>query len=270
MQLNKPVPSNQGDDIAGTVHKVGSDVFEFKPGDRVAAFHRMFTPSGSYAEYAIAPASTTFFLPPNTPFESGATLPLASMTAALALCQHLGLTAPWNPIPTGRRVPILIYGGASAVGAFALKFAKLSNLGPIITIAGSGADFVASLGAADYIVDYRKNSVVADVKKILDGEGVKLYYAFDAISNNTSWKHVVDILDKNGPEPGKIVMVDPPEPMPQWPQGIEFGRVFVASAYGQPHNFCDAEEAKVHRDFAYVFYRCVVHSESTGIRPALT
>lgn len=180
------------------------------------------------------------------------------MTAALALYQHLGLPAPWNPVPKGKRVPILVYGGASAVGAFALKFAKLSNLGPIITIAGSGADFVTSLNAADYIVDYRKNNVVEDVKKILDEENVKLYHAFDAISNNTSWKHVVDILGKDGPQPGKILMVDPPETMPQWPKGIEFGRVFVSSAYGQAHNYCDAEKAKVHRDFAYAFYRFVI------------
>ncbi|OCT54174.1 Protein TOXD [Cladophialophora carrionii] len=252
----RPVKTNQGDDIAGMVHKVGQKVHEFKPGDRVAAFHRMFSPSGSYAEYAIAPASTTFFLPPNISFESGATLPLASMTAALALYQHLGLPAPWNPVSKGKRVPLLIYGGSSAVGTFALKFAKLSGLSPIITIAGGGADFVRSINAADYIVEYRKKNVVADVQRILDDEGVKLHHAFDAISEHDSWKHVLDLLDKKGSEPGKIVMVDPPEPVvPEWPQGIEFGRVFVSSAYGESHRWCNEEEAKVHRDFAYVFYR---------------
>lgn len=32
---------NTGDDIAGVVHTVGPDVVEFRPGDRVAAFHEM-------------------------------------------------------------------------------------------------------------------------------------------------------------------------------------------------------------------------------------
>lgn len=63
-------PLNSGDDIAGIVESVGSDVIEFKRGDRVAAFHQMRTSGGSFAQYAIAPASTTFILPPNISFEA--------------------------------------------------------------------------------------------------------------------------------------------------------------------------------------------------------
>ena len=65
----RPHALNQGDDIAGIVEKVGSRVYEFKPGDRVAAFHEMMTPHGSYAEYAIAWAHTTFHIPQETTFE---------------------------------------------------------------------------------------------------------------------------------------------------------------------------------------------------------
>jgi NADPH2:quinone reductase len=64
--------SNTGDDIAGIVDKVGANVTEFKPGDRVAAFHEMMTPHGSFAEYAIAWPHTTFHIPKHTSFE-GAT-----------------------------------------------------------------------------------------------------------------------------------------------------------------------------------------------------
>jgi len=60
---------NQGDDISGIVHAVGANVSEFKPGDRVAAFHEMMKPGGSYAEYAVSWASTTFRLPERTTFE---------------------------------------------------------------------------------------------------------------------------------------------------------------------------------------------------------
>jgi NADPH2:quinone reductase len=62
-------PHNSGDDIAGIVEAVGDNVFEFKKGDRVAAFHEMTTDHGSFAEYAIAWDYTTFHLPNKTSFE---------------------------------------------------------------------------------------------------------------------------------------------------------------------------------------------------------
>ncbi len=60
---------NQGDDIAGVVHSVGPDVVEFKPGDRIAAFHQMKQSGGSYAEYAVSSSHATFHIPKKTSFE---------------------------------------------------------------------------------------------------------------------------------------------------------------------------------------------------------
>jgi NADPH2:quinone reductase len=60
---------NTGDDIAGTIHSVGANVTEFKPGDRVAAFHEMMKPAGSFAEYGVSYEHTTFHLPKGTSYE---------------------------------------------------------------------------------------------------------------------------------------------------------------------------------------------------------
>lgn len=62
-------PWNTGDDVAGTVSAVGSNVTEFHVGDRVAAFHEMQAPNGSYAEYAVAWSHTTFHIPSQTSYE---------------------------------------------------------------------------------------------------------------------------------------------------------------------------------------------------------
>ena len=62
-------PMNQGDDIAGYVAEVGEGVQKFRKGDKVAAFHEMMSPHGSYAEYAIAWEHTTFHLNEKTTFE---------------------------------------------------------------------------------------------------------------------------------------------------------------------------------------------------------
>jgi NADPH2:quinone reductase len=60
-------PRNQGNDVAGFVEAVGEGVTEFRVGDRVAAFLNM--EGGGYAEYAVARAHTTFFLPENVSFQ---------------------------------------------------------------------------------------------------------------------------------------------------------------------------------------------------------
>jgi NADPH:quinone reductase len=61
--------SNSGDDMAGIVSSVGTSVLEFKPGDRVAAFHTMEGSGGAFAEYGLAESWTTFHIPDGTSFE---------------------------------------------------------------------------------------------------------------------------------------------------------------------------------------------------------
>lgn len=51
-------------------------------GDRVAAFHEMGAPGGSYAEYALAWHWTTFHLPETTSFE-GSSLNILSYPSQL-------------------------------------------------------------------------------------------------------------------------------------------------------------------------------------------
>lgn len=60
-------PKNEGNDIAGFVEAVGDEVTEFRKGDRVAAF--LGFSGGGFAEYAVAEAYTTFFLPARTSFQ---------------------------------------------------------------------------------------------------------------------------------------------------------------------------------------------------------
>ena len=77
--VSAKAPFNSGDDIAGFVHSLGKAVEasgEFRIGDRVAAFHRMLTPGGAYAEYAVAPAQTTFIIPAALSFEGESLLPI--------------------------------------------------------------------------------------------------------------------------------------------------------------------------------------------------
>jgi len=232
--------SNTGDDIAGIVHSIGENVFEFKPGDRVAAFHEMRTPGGSFAEYALVWQHTTFHIPQKTTFEEAATLPLAAMTAAVGLHISLGLPEPWFPATSP--IPLLVYGGSYAVGAFALKLAAQANIHPLIVVAGNGASYVETLidrSKGDTIVDYRKghDAVVSGVKDAL--KGAKLSYAFDAVSEKGSYQNIIQVLDPHG----EITLVLPGKEYQEIPKTVTQSFTSVGSAH---------EENK---DFAYIYFR---------------
>ncbi|PGH27365.1 hypothetical protein AJ80_00843 [Polytolypa hystricis UAMH7299] len=179
--------SNQGDDIAGIVEKVGSNVVEFKAGDRVAAFHEMGTPGGAYAEYALAESHTTFHLPKHTSFEEAATIPLAALTAVVSLYAHHQFPYPWSPAE--KPTPFIVYGASTAVGSFAIKLACSSNIHPIIAIAGKGSHYVETLidrSKGDTIVNYRdgQDATVKGIKEGLERAGQSVTtarHALDAI-----------------------------------------------------------------------------------------
>jgi NADPH2:quinone reductase len=241
-------PHNSGDDIAGIVCSVGKDVYEFKPGDRVAAFHQIGTENGSFAEYAVAPDYTTFHLPKNISFEDAATIPLAALTAALALFLYLELPPPYVPKVEQKKVPILIYGVSTAVGAFAAQLARISGFGPIIGVAGRAGDFARSL--ADHVVDYRlgEDQVVANVDAIMAKEGFnsKVPYVFDAISGDGSFEATARLVDPNG---GRIVATLPPKVFARDKENFEYPSGAKATVFSVP---------SIHsrlKDFGYIWSR---------------
>ncbi|KAH8110042.1 chaperonin 10-like protein, partial [Phellopilus nigrolimitatus] len=94
----------EGNDVAGKIVKVGEGVTEYKGGERVAAFTKTVRTTdnkyGAYAQYSVAPASTTFPLPESTTYEEASTLPLAVMTAAIGLFKRLAIPEPSFPAIT--------------------------------------------------------------------------------------------------------------------------------------------------------------------------
>ncbi|KAF1837140.1 hypothetical protein BDW02DRAFT_566390 [Decorospora gaudefroyi] len=245
---------NTGDDLAGTIHSVGSKIYEFRPGDRVATFHEMMTPGGSFAEYAIGCQHTTFHLPPNVSYEAGATLPLAAMTAAIGLHLRLGLPHPWTPVPDGQKTPLLVYGGASAVGAYAIQLASLANLHPIIAIAGRGATFVEGLidrGKGDTIVDYRNGDerLIQDIRSALGDS--KLRYAFDAVSEKGSYRNICKVLERTG----RLTLV-----LPVKEEGVDSG---IPESVDRSVTMV-GEAHKGDKEFAYVMFKYMVRGLAQG------
>ena len=188
------------DFIHRTVAALGSAVKSFKVGERIAGFHEMDTPNGSYAEYAVCPEQTVFRIPDSMSDEEAATIPLAIFTASVALYRNIDIPAPWDrsdeKAASTEKVPLVVNGASGQVGAFAIKLAKMNaRVGPIIAIAGSSADFVKSLGV-DAIVDYRSDSVAEDIKRAAGGLPIR--HAFDAANSVKSVKYLIAVLEKGG------------------------------------------------------------------------
>ncbi|KAJ5798976.1 uncharacterized protein N7503_006481 [Penicillium pulvis] len=187
---------NQGDDCSGTVAAIGSAVKSFQIGEKVAGFHMMDTPHGTYAEFTICPESTVIRVPKSMSYEEAATIPLAAFTAAVGLYRNLQLPTPWDRSDDHgprNRVPLIINGAGSAVGGFAVKLAKMNPLiGPIITTAGSSADFVRSLGP-DAIVDYRSPTVVEALRSAL-GQARPIH-VFDATNSLKSIQCLTSVME---------------------------------------------------------------------------
>jgi NADPH2:quinone reductase len=209
----------------------------------------MMTAGGSFAEYAVGWSWTTFHIPKTVSFEEAATLPLAAMTAAIGLHLRLGLPEPWRPAtePT----PLVVYGGAAAVGAYVIKLARLANIHPIIAVAGRAEKFVEGLidrSKGDTIVDYRKGdeAVVSGIKDALKGQ--KLHYAFDATSEHNSYTNIVQVLEAAG----HLTLVLPGKKYEGIPESVHKTETMVGSAH------------KDDKNFAHIYFRYLARGLAEG------
>lgn len=222
---------NSGDDMSGVVCAVGvasstspssssslapqQQRRHFRTGDRVAAFHPMNTPHGTYAEYAIAPAYTTVRIPRWMGWEAAATVPLVAFTAAVTVWRRLGFRAPWemqdqdqdrgNEKGKRNRCPLIVYGAGSALGCLVIQLAKAIGVGPIVAVAGSSQTHVAEFlelgggdGKTDVLLDYRCGRAmwVNDARQALGSLQVK--HAVDCISKNGTWVPLVELVGEGG------------------------------------------------------------------------
>jgi NADPH2:quinone reductase len=157
-------------------------------------------------------------------------VPLTAMTAAVLLYSVLGLPQPWSK-PAAGKTPLVIYGAASAVGAYAVQLARRSGIHLLICVAGKGMEFVEALvdkSAGDVVLDYRKGNerLVEDMRAAVP-EGQKLMYALDAVSGKGSYGNICKVLSTEG---GKLALVLPPGPEGV-PEGIAARQAQVSVAF---------------------------------------
>ncbi|KAI0278389.1 dehydrogenase [Russula aff. rugulosa BPL654] len=203
-----------GDDFAGIVEELGPDVPEgmWSVGERVAGLvFGTDKPNGAFAEYVVADAELQVVpIPGGWSFEEAAQLGVAPLTALQCLHESLELPSPFEARSTAEqpRRTILIWGGASALGQYAIQFAKLAGLRVVTTASSKNFDLVKGLGA-DEVFDYRDEGVVENIRV---ATGNALDIAFDTISEGKTPAQVTGAIGDKGGKVASILPYESPRP----------------------------------------------------------
>jgi NADPH2:quinone reductase len=161
-----------GWDVAGDVAQTGANVTNLRAGQRVVSQ----VMGGGYAELAAAPANATVPLPDGISYEEAASLPVAWLTAWIALLDTAGLKPGES---------VLVQSVSSGVGMAGVQIAKhVGGASLVFTTAGSDEKCRRGLElGADYAINYSTGDFLAEVMAKTDGRGVDV--ALDMIGGDT-------------------------------------------------------------------------------------
>ena len=166
---SKP-PFIEGQEAAGKVHAVGTEVETWKPGDRVAYTSVL----GSYAEYTTIPADRAVRVPDGIGDQQAAAAMLQGMTA------HY-LTHSTYPLKKGETT--LIHAAAGGVGQLLVQMAKQIGAHVIATAGTEEKAKLARAAGADEAIIYTQQDFEAETKRLTEGKGVQVIY--DGVGKST-------------------------------------------------------------------------------------
>jgi len=169
-----PLPLTLGSEASGVIEKLGEGVEGFAVGDSVVSTAVM----GSYAEYALVPASQLVKIPDG--FDSKLTLKLA----AAVLLQ--GMTAHYlshSTFALKRGDTALIHAAAGGTGLLLTQMAHAAGSRVIATVSTEVKAELARGAGADDVILYTESEFEAEVKRLTDGRGVDVVY--DSVGKTT-------------------------------------------------------------------------------------
>jgi NADPH:quinone reductase len=159
-----------GQEGAGVVSEVGSDVKDFKAGDRVA-----YTGiTGAYAQYEAIPADRLVRVPASITHQQAASAMLQGMTA------HY-LVRTTYPLKPGDIA--LVHAAAGGVGLLLVQMAKALGARVIGTVSTEEKAKLAREAGADEVIFYTQQDFEAETKRFTDGKGVHVIY--DGVGKTT-------------------------------------------------------------------------------------
>jgi NADPH2:quinone reductase len=176
------LPLVLGSEAAGVIEAVGPGVSHLTVGDRVGYAARS---QGSYAEARVLDATPVFKLPDAIDFDIAAAMMLKGLTVQYLLRR----TLPQGGLHAGDT--IVWHAAAGGVGLIACQWAAALGL---VVIGTAGSDEKCELAkqhGATHAINYRTEDVVARVRELTKGRGVKVVY--DSVGKDT-WDRSLECL----------------------------------------------------------------------------
>ncbi len=181
-RYKSPLPLVPGQEGAGVVSAIGTDVKSVKVGDRVAWCMQM----GSYAEYASVPADRLVPIPQGVSDQQAAAAMLQGMTA------HY-LSHSTYPLKSGETA--LVHAAAGGVGLVLVQMAHHIGARVIATVSTEEKAKLAREAGADEVILYTQVDFEAETKRLTGGKGVEVVY--DSVGK-TTFEKGLNILRPRG------------------------------------------------------------------------
>jgi len=174
----KTPPKILGGDFAGTITEIGSNVTQYKIGDKIFGLINAMK-GGAYAEYVKVKPNNISHMPSNLTFEEAAAIPLAGLTAYQSLV-NLGVI--------NKGFHVLVNGCSGGVGSFGVQIAKALGAKVTGVCSTNNVAWAKNIGA-DIVIDYKKEYTL---------DAINEYdIFFDAVANKSFGK-VKKALTKSG------------------------------------------------------------------------
>src|SRR5580692_4262587 len=197
--LRTPLPFIPGQEGAGVVSAVGTQVKTAKVGDRVAWSGAL----GSYAEYVAASADSLVPVPANITDEQASAAMMHGLTA-----HYLANDA--HKLKAGETA--LVHAAAGGVGLLLVQMARAIGARVIGTASSEEKAALAREAGADEVIVFTRQDFESEVKRLTGGKGVDVVYdgvGKATLEKNLNVMRLRGMLVLYGMSSGPVPPVDP-------------------------------------------------------------
>ena len=183
--LDDQLPAILANDLTGVVTALGPQTTKFKVGDRVFGHSRVpGNDQKGLQQYAVLDEVYAAKVPEGISEHDAAAVPTNVIAALVGLFDPIGLgiPAPWTTAAASfdyAATSLLIVGGGTNCGQFAVQLARMAGIGQIVTVGGNKSE-LSSRGVTRVVDRHAEDEhIVQQVREIV-GDG--LLYVLDTIN----------------------------------------------------------------------------------------